>query len=387
MPPRAVGTAHLRSFINLFIDERSHFYSRQPGQAVFAHHDRWLTDGHVQRHLEGRWWIAVTRADATRILSVDLDCNAGPDPVGAMFKRYDRIRKIMPEPVVFQSSNSHGLHLYWLVEEEVPTAAAVALMARIFAEQGVQVGRGACEIRPTIGQCLRLPLGDESVLLNPDSLLQYGTVGTDPGASIDFLAHNIKRCRAQYVLDRLTNAGRQLSFSAPTTPCRPGTANAQTPVSTMIPSTPPMVPARPYQAGLTEREMAVLWTVTSQLPGLLRYRQMQFLFDVVLAFKATKSDTMALPKRKLVKMAGAHSGTYQDRLDFAETVGLLTCVNHRRRARRHPRQFRLGMAFDGPGEILKVEDGLDGRDLDFLSPRMRSKVSARGDVLTAGPEA
>jgi hypothetical protein len=230
---------------------------------------------------------------------------------------------------------------------------------------------------------LRLPLGDESALLNPDSLLQYGTVGTDRGAAIDFLAHNIKRRRAQYVLDRLTNAGRQFSFSIPTTRCQPSITAAQTPSSTTISSTPPMVTARPHQAGLTQREMAVLWTVTVPLQGLARYRELQFLFEVVLAFKTAGADTIALPKRTLVKMAGAHSGTYQDRIEFAQATGLLTCAD-KRRARRHPRRFRLGMQFDGPGHILTLHDGLAERDLGFLSPRMRCKVSEREDVSTAG---
>jgi hypothetical protein len=124
-------------------------------------------------------------------------------------------------------------------------------------------------------------------------------------------------------------------------------------------------------------EIAVLWHVTTRLQGLVRYRQMQFLFDVVMAFKTAKADTLPLPKRKLVKMAGAHSGTYQTRLDFAEAAGLLKCTNYRR-ARRHPRRFKLGMQFDGPGDIFALQDGLQGRDLGFLSPRMRSGLLEMG---------
>ena len=373
MDMRRIAAGRIRNFIDLFVDERSHFYVREAGQAVFIHQDRWLSDGRVQQHLRGERWIAVTRAEATRILSVDLDCKNGSNPRMNMFQRYDRIRQVMPEPLIFRSSRSCGLHLYWLLAEEVPTTAAGRLMARILAEQGVQVGQGTCEIRPTTKQCLRLPLGAESVLLKPDSLTQYSTVGTDSGTAIDFLAKNTKRYPAQSILDRLTNAGRQLSFSSPTTPCQPGTANAQTPSSTMIPSTPPMVPSRRYQAGLTQREVAVLWTMTAPLQGLARYRVMQFLFEVVMAFKAAKSDTIALPKRELVKMAGAHSGTYQERLDFAQATGLLKCADHRR-SRRHPRRFRLGMRFDGPGDIHTLQDGLKKRDLSFLSPRMRASL-------------
>jgi hypothetical protein len=299
------------------------------------------------------------------MLSLDLDCKGGPDPAGDMLRRYDRIRRILPEPVVFQSSNSRGLHLYWFTAEEIPTEPAVALLSRVLAEQGVQVGRGTCEVRPTTGQCLRLPLGAESALLMPDSLLQYSDIGANPGVAIDFLVRTTKRYRAQQLLDRLTNGGRQLSFPSPGTTTAP---------------MPPVAPAQPLppQTGLTQREVAVLWHITTPLPGLVRYRQMQFLFDVVLAFKAAKSDTIALPKRRLVKMAGAHSGTYQDRLDFAEAAGLLKCANQRR-ARRHPRRFKLSMQFDGPGDILVLQDGLRGRDLGFLSSRMRSGITVSAE--------
>jgi hypothetical protein len=360
-----IGASQVRNFTDLFIDERSHYYTRRPGQAAFTHRDRWLADGHIRQHLEGRCWVAVTRADATRILSLDLDCKGGPDPEGEMLKRYDRIRRIMPEPVVFQSSNSRGLHLYWFTAEEIPTEPAVTLLSRVLAEQGVQVGRGTCEVRPTTGQCLRLPLGAESALLMPDSLLQYSDIGANPGAAIDFLVRTTKRYRAQQLLDRLTNGSRQLSFPTPNS----------TPATTTAPMRP-VAPAQPLppQPGLTKREIAVLWHVTTPLQGLTRYRQMQFLFDVVLAFKMAKSDTIALPKRRLVKMAGAHSGTYQDRIDFAEAAGLLKCTNHRR-ARRHPRRFKLGMQFDGTGDILVLQDGLRGRDLGFLSSRMRSGIT------------
>jgi hypothetical protein len=363
MSAHTIGAGQVRDFKDLFIDERSHFYTRRPGHAAFTHQERWLADAHIRQHLAGRWWVAVTRAEATRILSLDLDCKGGPDPAGNMLRRYDQIRSIMPEPVVFESSNSRGLHLYWLLAEEVPTGAAVSLMARVLTEQGVQVGRGTCEVRPTTGQCLRLPLGAESALLMPDTLLQYGDIGTDPSAAIDFLARTAKRHRAQRLLDRLTNGSKQLSFPPPTTPPPP------------LPK-PPAAPAQQLspQPGLTQREIAVLWHVTTPLQGLMRYRQLQFLFDVVLAFKTAKSDTIALPKRRLVNMAGAHSGTYQDRLDFAEAAGLLKRTNHRR-SRRHPRRFKLGMQFEGPGDILALQDGLRGRDLGFLSPRMRSQAN------------
>jgi len=167
----------------------------------------------------------------------------------------------MPEPVVFQSSNSRGLHLYWFTAEEIPTEPAVTLLSRVLAEQGVQVGRGTCEVRPTTGQCLRLPLGAESALLMPDSLLQYSDIGANPGAAIDFLVRTTKRYRAQQLLDRLTNGSRQLSFPTPNS----------TPATTTAPMRP-VAPAQPLppQPGLTKREIAVLWHVTTPLQGLTR---------------------------------------------------------------------------------------------------------------------
>ena len=122
----------------------------------------------------------------------------------------------------------------------MPTEPAVTLLSRVLTEQGVRMGRGTCEVRPTTGQCLRLPLGAESALLMPDSLLQHDC-GGDPGAAIDLLVRNTQQYRAQQLLDTLTNAGRQLSFPPPPT--------------TMAPSLPkpPAAPAQqlPPQSGLT----------------------------------------------------------------------------------------------------------------------------------------
>lgn len=165
-----LSRADLGRFAELFVDERSRFYRKVPGSADFHHQRSWLKDEYLRDHLLGKYWVACLRASETRILSVDLDCHQGPASQAAMVDGYRRIRELMPKPIVFRSSNSGGLHLYWILDAQVPTFAALAMVARHLRENGVRVGRQSCDLRPTPTTCLRLPLGAQSVLLDPERL-------------------------------------------------------------------------------------------------------------------------------------------------------------------------------------------------------------------------
>ena len=63
--------------------------------------------------------------------------------------------------------------------------------------------------------------------------------------------------------------------------------------------------------------------------GLERYRQLQFLFDLVTEFKSRGCDELDLPRERVKNFLGAHSGTYQRRIEFAKTAGIPTEALHR----------------------------------------------------------
>ena len=187
--PREITPEQIQNYVELFIDERRHFYVREREGKAFFHKARRLRDEDIMRHLRGEQWIGVVRAPKTRILGVDLDAKGGSlDAREAMVKRYQRIAGTLPPSLVVRSSESGGLHLYWFLDEEVDTAGLVDAVGEFFRGLGLEVRAGAVEIRPTTGQCLRLPFGRGSVLLRPVLLEPYADIGSDIPATVDFLS-------------------------------------------------------------------------------------------------------------------------------------------------------------------------------------------------------
>jgi hypothetical protein len=377
-----VGYSHVERFSRLFVDERSHFYRRSLGRAHFVFERRPLTDSDIREHLRGRCWIAVLRDDATRILSADLDAKSGADAFGAMIARYERITDLMPEPVVFRSSCSGGVHLFWLLEHEVPTEPAMAMLRRYFSENCVEVGPGTCELRATTTESLRLPLGRESVLLHPRTLLPLPEVGEDIFTAIEYLTDQFRPHRSQDILDRVTKNARQQILVGGPSPLAAPPVRATEVVSAedcglMGESEDGQWPEH-RQTGLAVEEIAAVLQVTRSLSGIDRYRQLQFLFDLLVAFKTAGVQELPLPKRRLVQMGGAHSGSYQRRIAWAETAGLIACTNARR-ARRQARRYQLLLPLTGEGKIVSLEEGLRHEDLTFLSSHLRRTIAGTSE--------
>ena len=192
--PDDITPEHIRIYSDWFVDERSHFHCKYLDGERFPHRPRRLTDNDIERHLRGDFWVAVLRAPSTRILAVDLDAKGGSTEARrAMLKRYRIITEILAPSLVVRSSTSGGLHLYWFLTDAVNTTSLVAIVARRFREAGLDVKSAAVEIRPTTTQCLRLPLGRGSMLLQPNTLEPYADIGEDVTAAIDFLAASVSR--------------------------------------------------------------------------------------------------------------------------------------------------------------------------------------------------
>jgi hypothetical protein len=134
--------------------------------------------------------------------------------------------------------------------------------------------------------------------------------------------------------------------------------------------------ARPsVRAPLSERELSVIWDATVPLNGHERYRQMLFIFDLFQRFKTVDADTIGLPRTTLTRIPGAHTETYQQRLAFAVTAGLVTTdgVYGLGKCRR----FRLLVPRDPMGSFTTLDDGLVDRDLSFLSEHMQFMIRER----------
>lgn len=134
-------------------------------------------------------WDSSTKTFRTNYFAVDLDM--GEDPAGLLL-RYDRVVGALGAPtLLLQSSNSRGLHLYYLLDTSAPLHALRApdgsggTIVSLLNAAGLHEEPGSVEIYPRghyairgVQNRLRLPFGSDSYLLDPDSLLPlHGTSG------------------------------------------------------------------------------------------------------------------------------------------------------------------------------------------------------------------
>lgn len=369
----------LDAFSEAFVDERSHFRRLDPTGRKFIHSPESLKDQDIASHLEGNQCVAVYRADATKILAVELAGQAERDSDSAVLRKFDRLRHIMPKPLVFGSRGNRTVSLYWLLSESVPTDAAFRMLAHHFTENGVKMD--SCQLRPSTTAWLRLPLGMDNLLLNADTLNPEIDASQSVSRALEFIQRE-PRHRSGELL-RLIESFRRSSASRVSQahgcqpgPVRPKPANAH---DFHQPTQPGGVPSS-RSLGLSEREGAALWYATRDLRGLKRYRHLEFLFSLLMEFKRTGQVELALPKAVLKSMPGAHSDNFNERLNHAVAAGILTRTNPKR-PKRHPRRFYLNIPLDTVAHFKSLQECLRSQSLDFLSPHMRRKVKADDAVL------
>lgn len=121
----------------------------------------------ILTHLEGHIWIACEMPQYTSHFAIDLDIGGGKKDLRS---RYDAIIKILPNPIVFQSSNSWGLHLYYLLERPMHREVLRHLLQVEIQAANVKEAPGQVEFFPGYLRKLRLPLGKDNYLLDNRSL-------------------------------------------------------------------------------------------------------------------------------------------------------------------------------------------------------------------------
>jgi hypothetical protein len=319
-----VSLVQTRRFIELFVEERTYFHRRMPGESAYGRLDRYLVDQYIQDHLSGKYDVACPRADATTVLAVDL--RAQSSGTETLFQRYQRVRALVPPSVVFWSGNEATLQMMWLLAEHVPSVPASVLLMRYLRASGIQVGTD----RSCSDDHVRLPLGHDSFLVDPKTLDPLPALHDDPEAAIDFITA-LPKVRSRDFL----------SLKAPASePAHTGASFPQAPDGL-----PAMSAGPPTEAGLSDREMNYLRTASGQLAGIQRRRQLQFLVDLVSRFKAEGTQVLPLPRRMLVQLEGSHSGSYQRRIGLAIASHIV--ADEGRVSHRRPRRFRLLLELDG----------------------------------------
>lgn len=91
------------------------------------------------------------------------------------------------------------------------------------------------------------------------------------------------------------------------------------------------------------------------------YRAQKFLFDL-LEFSLNMKDSRGefkLPKKVIIKFDCCSNTSYQEKIKFCESIGLITKVREYYRQDRRARTYRINYNFTEDGEFVdSLEDGL-----------------------------
>jgi|GEM_PF-646807 len=144
---------------NIKLDENSTWVRR-----TFWSKQASLDDHAILDHLRGKHWVATFPGALTKYLCLDLDHS--PD----IEQRLHEVLKAFPGSLVFQSSTSKGLHVYYFLDRKVTIGKLQRLIKRRLDFFGIEIRPGLCEIFPQELRALRLPLGRGSFILDEITL-------------------------------------------------------------------------------------------------------------------------------------------------------------------------------------------------------------------------
>ena len=145
-----------------------------------------LHDHVVAYHLLGKYWLAVLAPEVPLHLCIDIDASHSLPSI------YRIVRDWVPHPIVFQSSDSKGLHVYAFRNFDFPIRAnkLIRITSTELKIRGVKTAPGICEVFPAPNKFLRLPLGKGSCLLDPNTLTPMDLSLRE---SIEFIKENLRR--------------------------------------------------------------------------------------------------------------------------------------------------------------------------------------------------
>jgi hypothetical protein len=118
------------------------------------------------------------------------------------------------------------------------------------------------------------------------------------------------------------------------------------------------------------------------------YRKQKFIFSL-LEYALNRKDSnnhFRLPKKTIIKFDCCSSASYQEKIRFCESIGLITMVREYYRQDQRARTYRINYTFAKDSEIVHdLEDGLgkifDRRDLrnrysrQYLNRIMKGKIT------------
>ncbi|MGA2624225.1 MAG: hypothetical protein ABSF91_10260 [Bacteroidota bacterium] len=132
-----------------------------------------LNEYEVVKHLAGEFHVAKQMSGKNDFFVIDLDSHK--DNGTPIEERYRAVIQIFGLPMVFRSSESGGLHLYYFLEKPMWRPSIWASIEEIIRyNPKLRPKPGNIEYFPGTIDHLRLPLGKGSMLLDPNSLFPMG---------------------------------------------------------------------------------------------------------------------------------------------------------------------------------------------------------------------
>jgi len=196
-----ISDYEFQSFFELFVQNRQRYMIKEDDeswQVIKSKTGKFvkLDDHALGYHLLQRYCVGVFAPQIPRYFCIDIDASENLPWV------YRIVRNWVPRPIVFQSSDSKGLHVYAFLEFNFPIRAnkLISITSMELKMRGVETAPGICEVFPVPNKFLRLPLGKGSYLLDPDTLR---SMNMNLKESIAFMKSNLWRHSFEELFPRL----------------------------------------------------------------------------------------------------------------------------------------------------------------------------------------
>lgn len=169
-----ISQGHFDAYVDLFVKVFTKYWMRYEYSNWFQMQPRRvnkpipLNKYVIVRFLAGEFYLSKEMAYWNDFFCLDLDNRCGTDE---LYARYRSFRAVLPTPLVIQSSSSLGLHLYYYIDGLCRSTEIKRLLADLLTGHGIQAKPGYIETFPGNVSHLRLPLGKDSMLLDPDTLV------------------------------------------------------------------------------------------------------------------------------------------------------------------------------------------------------------------------
>jgi len=130
-----------------------------------------LQDDQIADHLAEINTYGTTSGPETDYIVIDIDLHDNSINSKKDFhKRLERIYELFPASVLIRSSSSGGIHLYQFFEDHHPLQDVLQFTENRLRHASLYLAPGRIELFPRENRGLRLPLGKDSYLLDPETL-------------------------------------------------------------------------------------------------------------------------------------------------------------------------------------------------------------------------